>query len=115
MTTEITFLIDLTTRRPRFMIPKMPKSKNMTHSRFHSGPKQKPKLRIGKGPLPPPKNGPTCNDIVCHNNGLCVEGFPPRCLCASGFKGKRCEQSKYQALNIQGQNILNSFYQNVHL
>ena len=90
MNIEIISLIDLTTRRPRFIVPKIPMSKNIPITKFRSG----------KGPLPPPKKGPSCNDLVCLNNGLCVDGFPPRCLCASGFKGKRCEQSKYQPLNI---------------
>ena len=99
-------LIDLTTRRPRFIVPKMPMTKNIPKLRFHGGSNEFTNCYASyEGPLPPPKNGPSCNNIVCLNNGLCVEGFPPRCLCASGFKGKRCEQSKYQALNILFQTI----------
>jgi hypothetical protein len=77
---EITFdvrnfnlIADLTTRRPLFFTP------------------NGESIESANLPLPTPKMKSSCDDIICLNNAICVEGENAQCNCATGFYGERCE------------------------
>ena len=67
-------ITDLTTRRPLFFTPngEILGSANLAQST--------------------PKIKSSCDDIICLNNAICVEGENTQCICAPGFYGDRCEK-----------------------
>ena len=43
-----------------------------------------------------------CDEIYCYNGGTCQSGFTVkryRCLCPSGFKGKRCQKGRKSSIH----------------